>query len=108
MGLAAFMADHRLLRALGIAALLGADAGLVIAMLDGRMMAGSLEGLAAAFPSSQFRLDGVSRLAGEDGLGPIGRTLTAAFECAVFFAGLVWGLSSVAGGNSQAAPPKSR
>lgn len=108
LGLAAFLADHRLLRAMSIAALLGAGAGLAIAMLDGRMMAGSLEGLVAAFPSSQFRLAGVSRFAGEEGLGPIGRTLTAAFEGAVFSAGVVWGLSSVAGGNSQAAQPKIR
>lgn len=92
VGLAACLTDQRLMRALSIAALLGAGAGLAIAMLDGRMMAGSLEGLVTAFPSSQFKLDGISTPLGEEGFGPIGRALTSAFEGALFSAGVIWGL----------------
>lgn len=93
VGLAAFLAEHRSLRAVGIAALLGAGAGLVIALLGGRMMAGSLESLVAAFPSSQFQLTVISRAVGEIGLGPMVQALTSAFEGAAFAAGIVWGLA---------------
>lgn len=95
VGLAAFLADRRLLLALAIAALLGAGAGLAIALFDGRMMAGSLEGLVTAFPSSQLRLDGISGPLGEEGLGPIGLAVTSACEGAVFSAGVVWGLRAL-------------
>ncbi len=101
-GLAAFLADRRLLRALSIAALLGAGAGLANTALDGRMMAGSLESLVLAFPSSQFRLDGITRHLGEAGLGPVGQALTSAFEGAVFSTGIVWGLVIVGRGASAA------
>lgn len=93
VGLAAFLADHRPIRALSIAAVLGASGGLAIALLDGRMMAGSLESLAAAFPASQFGLEAISGALGEKGLGPIGLALTSALEGAIFATGLVWGLT---------------
>ena len=93
VGLAAFLADHRRFRAVSLAALLGAGAGLALALLDGRMMAGSLASLVAAFPASQVRLEGVGGPLGETGLGPFGRAATSAFEGAIFSAGLVWGLA---------------
>lgn len=93
VGLAAFLADHRQVRALSIAVVLGAAAGLAIALLDGRMMAGSLESLVTAFPASRFGLEAMSGALGESGFGPIGRALTSALEGAVFAAGLVWGLA---------------
>ena len=93
VGLAAFLADHRPIRALSIAAVLGAAGGLAIALLDGRMMAGSLESLAAAFPASQLGLEAISGASGENGLGPIGLALTSALEGAIFATGLVWGLT---------------
>lgn len=105
VGLAASLADHRLPRALCIAALLGACAGLGSALLDGRMMAGSLESLVAAFPSSQLRVEGITRHLGEAGLGPIGHALTSAFEGAVFSVGVIWGVATV---ESEAAPARLR
>lgn len=91
VGLATFLADHRQFRAVSLAALLGAGAGLAVALLDGRMMAGSLESLVAAFPASQFQMERIGGPLGETGLGPIGRAATSAFEGAIFSAGLVWG-----------------
>ncbi|MEG3087771.1 winged helix-turn-helix domain-containing protein [Sphingomonas sp. PB4P5] len=79
-----------------LAGAIGAIAGLGIALLDGRMMAGSLQSLVAAFPFSQFGFDGVGKVLGETGLGPIGRAVTAALEGAVFSVGLVWGLQTAA------------
>lgn len=105
VGLAAYLADHRPLRAVGIAALLGAGAGLAVALLDGRMMAGSLESLVASFPASQFRLEAIGGPLGETGLGPIGRTVTSAFEGAVFAAGIVWGLAGRDGVSLRPLPP---
>lgn len=92
-GLAAYLADNRQIRALSIAAGLGAAAGLAIALLDGRMMAGSLESLAAAFPASRFGLEAISGALGESGFGPIARALTSVLEGAIFATGLVWGLA---------------
>jgi DNA-binding winged helix-turn-helix (wHTH) protein len=96
VGAAAFLADRRpgpaLWPALGIAALLGAGAGLAIALLDGRMMAGSLESLVKAFPSSQFPMAAIGGVSGERGLGPVVRFLTCAFEGAVFCVCVVWRL----------------
>ncbi len=91
VGLASFLADQRSFRAVSSAALLGAGAGLAIAALEGRMMAGSLESLVAAFPTSQFRLAAIRGAAGETGLGPVGLALTCAFEGAVFAGGIVLG-----------------
>jgi DNA-binding winged helix-turn-helix (wHTH) protein len=88
-GLASFLMQQRITRAPGLAVLLGAGAGLIVTLFDGRMMAGSLQTLVTAFPSSQFRLDGLGQAFGENGLGSVGRTSTAAFEGAIFTLGLV-------------------
>jgi hypothetical protein len=61
-------------------------------VLGGQMMAGSLQALVTAFPSSQFGFDGVGRALGEIGLGSIGRATTAMLEGTVFSIGLVWGI----------------
>ncbi|MBU2341899.1 MAG: transcriptional regulator [Alphaproteobacteria bacterium] len=100
VGLATFFAGHRSLRAVGMAALLGAGAGLAIAMLGGRMMAGSLDRLVAAFPSSQFQTAAISGAMREVGLGPVGPALTSVFEGAAFAAGIVWGLVGRNGGTA--------
>lgn len=106
VGLAAFMADHRPRHAVHLAALLGAGAGLAVVLLDGRMMAGSLESLVAAFPASQFRLEAIGGPFGESGLGPIGRAVTSALEGAIFAAGIVWGLSVGGDGVSRRSLPR--
>lgn len=92
--------------------LLGAGSGVVVVLLGGHLMAGSLQSLIAAFPFSELRLDSLGRAFGEDGLGPIGRAWTAVFEAALFTLGLVAAMRSlllgsmggVDGSLSEAAP----
>lgn len=88
-GLAFFLTQRPIRWATGVAALIGAAAGLIIVLLDGRMMAGSLQTLVTAFPLSQFRLDGLGQLLGERGFDLHGRLVTAAFEGAMFVFALV-------------------
>ena len=94
VGLGAWLATRRgeppsLGRPIALAAAAGAAAGIVIPLLGGRMMAGSLDLLADAFPESQLRLDAIGALFGENGLGPVGRIVTGAIEGALFAAGIV-------------------
>ncbi|MEQ5788880.1 transcriptional regulator [Erythrobacter sp. NFXS35] len=78
----------------GIAAALGLLGGAGVALLDGQMMAGSLQELLIAFPDSRMRISGIGMLFGERGLGSIGLTLSAALEGATFCAAVAWGLRS--------------
>ena len=94
VGLAVTFGD-RVRYPVALGAALGLLAGVAVAVLDGRLMAGSLQELLSAFPGSRFRLDGVGQALGERGLGPTGRFVTAAFEGAVFCACMVWGLRRV-------------
>jgi DNA-binding winged helix-turn-helix (wHTH) protein len=107
-GLASFLLQQRIKGALALAGLLGAGSGLVVVMLDGRMMGGSLQTLVTAFPSSQFRLDGLGRVFGETGFGAIGRAVTGAFEGAIFTLGLVSALAwASTGGRGRTRPEAS-
>jgi DNA-binding winged helix-turn-helix (wHTH) protein len=76
-------------RAAAIAALMGAAAGVVIALTGGRLLGGSLALLAAEFPQSRLRLDAVGALFGESGFGPVSHVVTAGLEGALFAGGLV-------------------
>lgn len=79
----------RLRRSAAIAALIGAPAGAIIALVGGRLMAGSLDLLARTFPDSRLRLDQVSGLFGESGMGPVTRLVTSGLEGALFSACVV-------------------
>ena len=59
-------------------------AGVVIALLGGRMLGGSLDLLARNFPGSRLRLDQVGALFGETGFGPVSRAVTGGLEGALF------------------------
>jgi len=84
IGLAAWLAGPRSLRlGAGIAALAGGVAGAAIALLGGRLMAGSLDLLARSFPDSRLRLDAIGALLGEDGFGPVSLVVTSALEGAL-------------------------
>ena len=72
-----------------LAGLCGAVAGLVIPLLGGRLMAGSLDLLAHSVPGSRLRLDHFGALFGESGFGPITQSVTGALEGALFAFGLV-------------------
>jgi DNA-binding winged helix-turn-helix (wHTH) protein len=71
-------------RGVAVAALSGGVAGLLIPLLGGRLMGGSLDLLARAFPGSRLRLDQIGALFGESGFGPISRMATGALEGALF------------------------
>ena len=72
-----------------IAALIGGCAGLLIILLGGTLMGGSLDLLATQFPGSRLRLDQIGALFGEKGFGPISRLVTGCLECMLFAACLV-------------------
>lgn len=72
------------------AASCGGAAGLLIPLLGGRMMGGSLDLLAHHFPDSRLRLDSLGGLFGEDGFGPIAQVATGALE-GILFGGCIVG-----------------
>ena len=72
-----------------VAALCGAAAGVLIPLVGGRMMGGSLDLLADQFPASRLRLDPVGALFGETGFGPVAQAFTGALEGLLFSACLV-------------------
>jgi hypothetical protein len=76
-------------RRLLLAAALGALAGVIIALLGGHLMGGSLGLLAGQFPASRLRLDRIGALAGEASFGPISQTVTAGLEGGLFSACVV-------------------
>ena len=68
------------------AAVCGAAAGLLISILGGRLMLGSLDLLTRHLPKSRLRLDAISAIFGEHGFGAITRTATSMLEAGVFVA----------------------
>ena len=90
-GLGAGLASRgaSLRRDIAAAAVTGAAAGLLIPLLGGRLMAGSLDLLTRHFPGSHFRLDRIGTLFGEEGFGPVSQAVTGALEGALFAGCLV-------------------
>ncbi len=97
------IAPQSLRSSVAIAGLCGAAAGVVIVLLGGRLMAGSLDLLARAFPESRLHLDAIGALFGEVGFGPVSLMLSTAAEGALFSAGVV-GAMMFAQRRSLAAP----
>ena len=77
-------------RSSAIAGLIGGATGILIVLLGGRLMGGSLALLSEQFPDSRLRLDRLSNLFGEDGFGPVSQVVTGGLEGALF-AGCVVG-----------------
>lgn len=71
-------------RRVAIAALIAGSAGMLIALLGGRMMGGSLDLLARSFPNSRLQLDQLGALFGESGFGPVTQVVTGGLEAALF------------------------
>ena len=71
-------------RSVALASLAGGAIGLLIPLLGGRLMGGSLDLLARSFPDSRIRLDPVGALFGETGFGPISQIVTGGLEGALF------------------------
>lgn len=94
VGLGAWLAGRSpdpmpLRRSMAIAGFCGAAAGMLITVLGGRLMGGSLDLLARAFPGSQLRLDQIGAMFGESGFGPISQIVTGGLEGLLFAAGIV-------------------
>ena len=97
VGLGAWLGSRRygpprLRRSLVPAGLAGAAAGILIPLLGGRMMGGSLDLLARGFPDSRLRLDPIGGLFGERGFGPVSQIVTGGLEGALFSCCIVGGM----------------
>lgn len=77
-------------RHVGAAALSGAVAGILIALLGGHLLGGSLDLLARSFPDSRLTIGQIGTLFGEREFGPVSRIVTGAIE-GLLFAGCVAG-----------------
>lgn len=62
----------------------GAVVGVLIPLLGGRLMGGSLDLLARQFPTSRLRLDPIGTLFGEADFGPVTQAVTGGIEGALF------------------------
>ena len=78
--LAARPLDQRI----AVAGIAGGIAGLLIPLLGGRLMGGSLEVLARSFPGSRLRLDQIGGLFGESGFGTATQIATSGVEGVLF------------------------
>ncbi|SDG51672.1 winged helix-turn-helix domain-containing protein [Pelagibacterium luteolum] len=76
-----------------IAAAITGLTGMLIPLLGGRMLGGSLELLAESFPNSRLQFGQMGRLFGEDGFGPITELATGGLEGALFGSCLVIALT---------------
>lgn len=74
----------RFRRAAALGGLCGGVAGLLIALLGGRLLAGSLALLAGQFPGSRLRIDQIGGLLGEVGFGPVSQAVSATLEGTLF------------------------
>ena len=103
VGLGAWLAGRgprpfALRRGAVVAGLAGASAGLLIPLLGGRMMGGSLDLLARTFPDSRLPIGAIGGLFGEEGFGPVSQAVTGAVEGMLFGACLVGAM--ILGGRS--------
>jgi hypothetical protein len=79
VGLGAWLASRgarprALRRGMAVAALTGGAGGILILLLGGRLMGGSLDLLAHTIPGSRLRLDQIGGLFGESDFGPSARS----------------------------------
>lgn len=85
VGLGVWFAHARAFeRGVAIAGAAGASAGVLIALLGGRLMAGSLHLLASRFPDSRLQIDQIGGLFGEPDFGAISLIVTGGFEGFLF------------------------
>ena len=84
IGAWAARADRSLRRNAAVAAIAGGMTGIFVALSGGRLMGGSLDRLAQAFPATRFSLDPVAAMLGEESFGFVTRLATSALEGALF------------------------
>ena len=71
------------------AGLIGMAGGVLIIILGGTLMGGSLELLASGFPGSRLNLDQIGQMLGENGFGRISQIVTGGLEGGLFAASIV-------------------
>ena len=76
-------------RRIAVAVICGAVGGLIVAIVGGQMLGGSLDLLAHQFPESRLRFDRIGALFGERGFGSVSRIVTSALEGGLFSGGVV-------------------
>ncbi|QIK95391.1 hypothetical protein G7076_01830 [Sphingomonas sp. HDW15A] len=81
--------DARLRGKVAFAGALGAAAGLLIVVLGGHLLGGSLNLLAHEYDQSRLRLGQIGLLFGERGFGPVSELITGALEAGLFAACVV-------------------
>ena len=91
-------------RSMVAAGLGGGAAGVLLPLLGGRLLGGSLDLLAGEFPQSRLRLDAIGALFGEAGFGPVSQVVTGALEGMAFGVGVA-GAMAFAGRHLQASGP---
>jgi DNA-binding winged helix-turn-helix (wHTH) protein len=79
-------------RRIAIAGLVGAMGGVLVPLLGGRLMGGSLDLLARTFPGSHLRLGQLGILVGDHDFGLVTRVVTGGVEGALFAACIVGAL----------------
>jgi DNA-binding winged helix-turn-helix (wHTH) protein len=87
IGFAAWIARNRqlsLVSSATVGALAGGGAGLLVPLLGGHLLGGSLNLLTRGFPGARFRLDLVGSLLGENGFGRMSEAVTATIEGGLF------------------------
>jgi hypothetical protein len=87
--IAAGLEDRPRWQRIAIAVICGSAGGLLVALLGGHMMGGSLDLLAHQFPDSRLRLDRLGAWFGESEFGPVSQMVTAALEGGLFGCGVV-------------------
>ena len=85
----AYRLGERLRRGVAVAALAGALAGILVPLLGGRLMGGSLDLLSRTFPDSRLHFDRLGAMVGERDFGPLSQTISCALEGALFVACVV-------------------
>lgn len=100
LGLGAWLArcfpgPPRLTPSFAAGGLAGAGAGMIVPLLGGRLMGGSLDLLARRFPESRLSLDQIGAVFGESGLGPVSQIVTGGIE-GLLFGGCVVGAMTLA------------
>lgn len=87
VGLALWAARQRsstLTQSAAVGGLTTGLAGLLVPVLGGTLLAGSLDRLLMQFPDARFRLDAIGRLFGEGEFGPVSQVATAGIEGLLF------------------------
>ena len=88
-----------------MAAVAGALAGILIPLIGGRLLGGSLDLLSRTFPDSRLHFDRLGAMVGEHDFGPLSQLISAALEGGLFAACVV-GAIIIAERNMNSVSPR--